>query len=84
MLYALLRRLLGRRARSKRGQTLEIEVAVLRHQLKVLGRQVGRPTFRPFDRAFLAAAARILPRDRWWGSSGSPSQESRSSRSSIG
>src|SRR5437773_697376 len=65
MLYALLRRLLGPRARSKRGQALEIEVAVLRHQLKVLRRQVGRPKFRPFDRAFLAAAGRILPRDRW-------------------
>jgi hypothetical protein len=40
---------------------LEIKVAVLRHQLKVLGRQVGRPKFRPIDPAFLTAASRHLP-----------------------
>src|SRR5438552_19196797 len=64
VLYALLRRLLGL-SRSKRGDVMVIENAVLRHQLKVLRRQVRRPRFRPYDRAFLAAAARILPRDRW-------------------
>jgi transposase InsO family protein len=42
-----------------------VEIPVLRHQLRVLRRQVGRPSFRPIDRAFFAAAARILPRDRW-------------------
>jgi transposase len=41
------------------------EIAVLRHQLRVLRRQVARPRFRRVDRAFLAAAARILPGDRW-------------------
>ena len=62
VLYALLRRLLGL-SHSKRGDVMVIENAVLRHQLKVLRRQVRRPRFRPFDRAFLAAA-RVLPRDR--------------------
>jgi hypothetical protein len=29
----------------------DVEIAVLRHQLKVLRRQVKRPEFRPADRA---------------------------------
>ncbi len=66
ILYALFRCLLGLLSPSTRcGQATEIEVAVLRHQVKVLRRQVGRPSFRPIDRAFLAAAARLLPRERW-------------------
>ena len=65
LLYALLRSLLGLLSRSKRGEVTEIENAMLRHQLKVLRRQVRRPRFRPFDRVFLAAAAHVLPRDRW-------------------
>ena len=38
----------------------ELEVVVLRHQLKVLKRQNPRPKVTPIDRAFLAAAARRL------------------------
>ena len=38
---------------------------VLRHQLTVLRRQVKRPVFRPADRAFLAAASRLLTGKRW-------------------
>ena len=66
ILYALFRCLLGLLWPSTRcGRATEIELAVLRHQVKVLRRQVGRPRFRPLDRAFLAAAARVLPRERW-------------------
>jgi putative transposase len=43
----------------------ELEIIVLRHELAVLGRQASRPTLRPADRAFLAAASRLLPRARW-------------------
>jgi hypothetical protein len=43
----------------------DLEIVVLRHELNVLRRQIKRPRFRPSDRAFLAAAARRLPRARW-------------------
>jgi hypothetical protein len=43
----------------------DLEIVVLRHQLHVLRRQVKRPRFRSFDRAFLSAAAQRLPRVRW-------------------
>jgi transposase InsO family protein len=43
----------------------EVEILVLRHQVKVLKRKAGRPKLRRRDRLFLAAAASILPRSRW-------------------
>ncbi len=52
-------------ARSGDEGSKDIEILVLRHQLKVLRRQVGRPRLRPVDRALLATAARVVPRDRW-------------------
>ena len=44
---------------------LEAEVLALRHQLRVLERQVGRPRWQPTDRVFLAAFSGILPRPDW-------------------
>ena len=44
---------------------LEAEVLALRHQLRVLERQVGRPRWQPADRLLLAAVSRFLPRPDW-------------------
>src|SRR5664280_934759 len=43
----------------------EVEILVLRHQVQVLRRKVGRPKLRRCDRLFLAAGARLLPKERW-------------------
>src|SRR5712691_4194625 len=61
--YLALRALLGLLVRSQRGPDIsDIELMVLRHELDVLRRSVDRPSLRPADRAFLAAAACHLPR----------------------
>jgi putative transposase len=44
---------------------LEVENAVLRHELGVLRRTVKRPELRRRDRVLLAAASGLLPRERW-------------------
>lgn len=52
--------------RSGRGEMeREVELLVLRHQLKVLSRGARRSMFRRRDRVLLVAASRVLPRDRW-------------------
>ena len=43
---------------------LEVENAVLRHQLRVVRRSVKRPLLSRSDRVLLAAASRVLPRER--------------------
>jgi len=43
----------------------DLEILLLRHQLKVLKRKAGRPRLRPIDRLLLAAVARVLPKERW-------------------
>jgi len=65
-LYLMTRRLVGMLLGSLRSEhAKDIEIAVLRHQLDVLRRQVKRPEFRPADRALLAMLSSALPRWRW-------------------
>jgi putative transposase len=45
--------------------TKDLEILVLRHQLRVLRRKTGRPRFTSLDRIVLAATSRLLPPDRW-------------------
>jgi hypothetical protein len=56
-------RVIGLLSGGRRVRQLELENAVLRHQVKVLRRSVRRPKLRERDRAFLAAASRTLSRD---------------------
>ncbi len=63
--YLLLRRLVGLAGGSPEDRHSDIEVLVLRHQLAVLRRRVGRPHLRRRDRLFMAALSRVLPRPRW-------------------
>src|SRR3954468_18764470 len=42
-----------------------VEIAVLRHQLAVLRRQVPRVRYAPAGRMLLAARGKLLPRERW-------------------
>ncbi len=51
--------LFGRSERAK-----ELEILMLRHELQVLRRQVGRPRLRSADRVLLAAFGQLLPRGR--------------------
>jgi putative transposase len=58
-------RVILRLAQAGDGHDREVEILVLRHQVKVLSRKAGRPKLRRRDRIFLAAASRILPKDHW-------------------
>src|SRR5438876_912079 len=55
--------LVALRRRSEREK--EIEILLLRHQLRVLERQVARPQLTPADRALLAEFSRALSRRAW-------------------
>jgi hypothetical protein len=51
--------------RGRSAREVEMEVLLLRHQLRVLERQVSRPQLTQADRALLAALSRVLSRQVW-------------------
>src|ERR1700704_3318197 len=65
VVFLLVRRVLGLVGLGPKPDDKDVEIAVLRHQMAVLHRQVARPRFAPTDRLILAALARLLPRERW-------------------
>src|SRR6266540_3597016 len=52
---------LGRAGLGPAPDAKDVEIAVLRHQLAVLRRQVARPRYTPADRMILASLARLIP-----------------------
>src|SRR5256884_3728360 len=63
--FLLVRRFLGLVSLGPKPDDKDVEIAVLRHQLAVLHRQIARPRYAPTDRLVLAMLARLLPRERW-------------------
>ena len=63
--FLVLRRVLGVVGGGPTPDAKDVEIAVLRHQLAVLRRQVTRPRYTPGDRMVLATLAKLLSRDRW-------------------
>jgi len=59
--YLLLHRLVQLVAGSSNHMNSDVEVVVLRHQLKVLKRKVSKPRLRRRDRVFMAAMSRASP-----------------------
>jgi hypothetical protein len=52
-------------ARCRRGAARDIELLALRHEVRVLRRQIKRTTWQPGDRFVLALLSRRLPRAAW-------------------
>ncbi len=69
LLYLVVRALVRLLASGGRGRdderSKDLEIFVLRHQLRVLRRTAGPPRLRVIDRVPLAAASRVIPRQRW-------------------
>jgi hypothetical protein len=63
--FVVVRQVLGLIGLGPTPAAKDIEIAVLRHQLMLLRRQVARPRYTPSDRPILATLAKLLPRDRW-------------------
>ncbi|HEV8559540.1 MAG TPA: integrase [Actinophytocola sp.] len=60
--FLIVRRMLGLVGFGPAPDAKDVEIAVLRHQLR---RQVARPRHSAADRLVLATLATVLPRERW-------------------
>src|SRR5262249_56675621 len=65
LVFVIIRQVLGLVGVGPTPDAKDVEIAVLRHQLAVVRRQVARPRYTPQDRLVLTMLARLLPRDRW-------------------
>jgi putative transposase len=67
MLLSLMVRALARVLASGRtgSGSKDLEILVLRHQVRVLRRKAGRLKLTSLDQVLLAAVSRVVPRDRW-------------------
>jgi hypothetical protein len=65
LVFLVVRHVLGLVNLGPKPDDKDVEIAVLRHQLAALHRQVARPRCAPTDRLVLATLARLLPRERW-------------------
>ena len=67
LVYLGLCRLLALVVPSRRNNVdKDVELVVLRHQLRILERQLHRRVkYQPADRALLAALSRLLPGEQW-------------------
>ena len=66
LLYSLVRLILDTLIdRHQPEAELQLELLVVRHQLRVLQRQVKRPRWRPADRFLLVGLSQRLPRSAW-------------------
>src|SRR5213078_3737762 len=63
--FVIVRQLLGLVGLGPSADAKDVEIAVLRHQLVVLRRQVARPRYTPTDRLVLASLAKLISRERW-------------------
>src|SRR5438874_10729063 len=63
--FVMVRRLLGLVGLGPSPDAKDVEIAVLRHQLMVLQRQVVRPRYTSADRMVLASLATLMSRERW-------------------
>src|SRR2546426_12248635 len=64
LVFLLVRRVLGLVGLGPKPDAKDVEIAVLRHQLAVLHRQVARPRYAPTNRLIVAMLVRLLPRER--------------------
>jgi putative transposase len=66
IIYQLVRRVLGLAVLVFRtNPAKDAELLVLRHENAVLRRHASRVRYEPADRVWLAAMARLIPRNRW-------------------